>query len=179
MTTKHWTDELVRLGACDSGVAWARRHESIEAAWAACEDGGMMLWYAARVSGRRESAARKHITIAACDCAETVLHMYETAFPGDHRPRTAINVARSWARGDGATAIDVRAATVNAGRAVVAAAAYADADADAAAAYAAYAASAYADADAAAAYAAASSDARRRIVAVIRSHYPTPPEVTV
>ena len=27
MTTLQWTDEIVRLGACDSGVAWARRRD--------------------------------------------------------------------------------------------------------------------------------------------------------
>ena len=36
----------------------------------------------------------------AADCAEHVLHHFERAQPGDDRPRRAIDLGRSWARGE-------------------------------------------------------------------------------
>jgi len=90
----------------------------------------------------------------ACDCAERVLPVYDTRYPGDTRPRVAIETARRYARGE-ATAEELRAA------ASAASAAYAAASSDGAAA-AAYAAAAYAAAYAAAdaaAYAAADAAA--------------------
>ena len=36
----------------------------------------------------------------ACDCAERVLHIYESSHPGDTRPREAIAASRKYARGE-------------------------------------------------------------------------------
>jgi hypothetical protein len=36
----------------------------------------------------------------AADCAEHVLHLFEAARPDDDRPRRAIQLARTWARGE-------------------------------------------------------------------------------
>jgi len=36
----------------------------------------------------------------AADCAERVLAYFEDVFPGDDRPRKAIEAARAWARGE-------------------------------------------------------------------------------
>ena len=36
----------------------------------------------------------------AADCAEHVLHMFESVRPGDARPRRAIELARAWVRGE-------------------------------------------------------------------------------
>lgn len=33
----------------------------------------------------------------ACDCADRVLHLYEAEYPGDNRPRNAVNAARAYA----------------------------------------------------------------------------------
>lgn len=44
----HWTDDLVRLQACDDAVEWARGYDTMDAAWAACERGDWMLWLACR-----------------------------------------------------------------------------------------------------------------------------------
>ena len=80
---------------------------------------------------------KENIALAAADIAESVLHIFEAKYPGDDRPRKAIEAARS---GDAEKA---RAAA----EAAAYAAAYAAADAAAYAAYAADAAkSAYADA---------------------------------
>lgn len=108
------------------------------------------IWAIRAVAGH-EVAAR----LFACDCAESVLHLFEKRYPDDKRPRTAIEVARRFAHGE-ATVEELRNANAaayhaayhaaNAAAAAYFAAAYA-AYADAAAAYAARA--AYADADAA------------------------------
>lgn len=36
----------------------------------------------------------------ACDCAEHVLHHYESLFPGDNRPRQAIHTTRRYVAGE-------------------------------------------------------------------------------
>lgn len=36
---------------------------------------------------------------SACDAAESVLHVFEAACPGDNRPRAAIAAGRQWAKG--------------------------------------------------------------------------------
>jgi hypothetical protein len=36
----------------------------------------------------------------AADCAEHVLHFFEREYPGDERPRQAIEQARAWVRGE-------------------------------------------------------------------------------
>jgi hypothetical protein len=97
---------------------------------------------------------RRHVVLLAADWAEDVLHVYESACPGDDRPRRAVEAAR-WGGGRSAYAA---ANAVNAAYAAVNAvnAAYAAADAAYAAVNAAYAA---ANAAAGAAYAAANAAA--------------------
>ena len=41
----------------------------------------------------------RNARLFACDCAEHVLHLYEHAYPGDDRPRLAIETARAYANG--------------------------------------------------------------------------------
>ena len=93
----------------------------------------------------------------AADCAESVLHIFESKYPNDDRPRKVIQVARSKIT-DAADAADAARAASRAARAAADAAARAAsraADAAYAAAYAAADAAAYA----AAAYAAYAADA--------------------
>jgi hypothetical protein len=40
------------------------------------------------------------LAIWAADCAEHVLHYFESVRPGDDRPRRAIELGRAWARGE-------------------------------------------------------------------------------
>jgi len=54
---------------------------------------------------------RSDLRLFACDCAERVLYLYERAYPGDDRPRKAIQIARDHARGH-ATAAELRSALV-------------------------------------------------------------------
>jgi hypothetical protein len=59
---------------------------------------------------------RTDLRLFACDCAERVLYLYERVYPGDDRPRRAIQIARDHARGR-ATAAELRSALVLAGNA--------------------------------------------------------------
>jgi hypothetical protein len=101
-----------------------------------------MLWLAARTGVRRQD-----LVLAACACARLALPYVAV---GEPRPLRAIETAERWARGEGASLVDVRTAAY-AARAAAADAAYA---ADAAADAAAYAADAAADAAYAAIFAA-------------------------
>ncbi len=40
------------------------------------------------------------LALWAADCAEHVLHFFESGFPGDWRPRQAIEAIRAWTRGE-------------------------------------------------------------------------------
>ena len=42
----------------------------------------------------------KIVAIWAADCAERVLPYFEERYPGDHRPRKAIDAGRAWVRGE-------------------------------------------------------------------------------
>jgi hypothetical protein len=145
---------LIDLGACHDAVEWARGYDTPEAAWAACERGDWMLWICGKLAGPPWSDSRKPLVLACCECARLTLPYVHV---GEDRPRSAIETAERWARGEVAQE-EVRAAT-SAAYAAATSAAYAAA---AASAYAAYAASAYAasaaDAYAADAAAAASAD---------------------
>jgi hypothetical protein len=190
----HWTSQLVALGACPDAIRWARNYPTFDAAWSACERGDWLLWYACRVSGGPESESRRRVVLAACDCAELALPTYERRYPGDNRPRRAIETARRWARGEaGITLSDVHAASDSAYAAsdsAYAAAAYAAAYSAHAASDSAYAASdsTYASAAYAAAYsahaaaysaaAAARNEMLRTCADIVRRHYPTPPTIT-
>lgn len=66
-----------------------------------------MLWLAGRVSGDRESAERKRLVLCACACARTVLRYVQD---GELRPLRAIETTERWAREEGATLAEVRAA---------------------------------------------------------------------
>ena len=62
--------------------------------------------------------------LLACDYAEHVLHIFETRYPDDYRPREAIAVSRRYARGE-ATDVELSAAWDAAGYATWYAARYA------------------------------------------------------
>ncbi|MDQ5979154.1 MAG: hypothetical protein QG602_2128, partial [Verrucomicrobiota bacterium] len=161
--TPHWTDILTSISACPDGLAWAKTHDSFASAWAACERGDWMLWYAGRLCGEPGSDSRRPLTLAACECARLALPVWQNRFPNDLRVETAISTAERWAqRVKGVTLDGVRAARKHASAYAAAAAttatysayAYAAAAAAADAAYAAAAAatttatySAYAAAD--------------------------------
>ncbi|MEU0144588.1 putative immunity protein [Streptomyces sp. NPDC006288] len=53
-----------------------------------------------RRGGTLIDADHRHLALWAAACAEHVLGLFESARPGDPRPREAIEHARAWARGE-------------------------------------------------------------------------------
>lgn len=53
-----------------------------------------------RRGGSLTDANHRFLALWAADCAEHVLHLFESAPPGDPRPRQAIEMARAWVRGE-------------------------------------------------------------------------------
>ena len=156
-------NELEAASPCADGLAYARQFASLKEAWEKCERGDWMLWLLRKTGGldKRTSVA------VAVTCAERVLARYEAKYPGDNRPRAAIEAARNWLDNP---CEETRAAAY----AAYAAAAYAAAAAAYAAAAAA-AAAAYAAADAADA---AADAARTKVLAecadIVRREIPEP-----
>ena len=48
---------------------------------------------------RLDRAEHRSLVLWASDCAERVLPIFETQYPGDDRPRKAIEAGRAWVRG--------------------------------------------------------------------------------
>ena len=55
---------------------------------------------AVRRGGTLEDRDHRLLAVWAADCAAHVLHLFEAVRPDDDRPRTAIELARAWARGE-------------------------------------------------------------------------------
>jgi len=53
-----------------------------------------------RRGGNLEDAHHRQLAVWAADCAERVLSLFEDKYPGDDRPRHAVEQARAWARGE-------------------------------------------------------------------------------
>ncbi|HEY0701166.1 MAG TPA: hypothetical protein VGD60_00215 [Candidatus Acidoferrales bacterium] len=163
MNAQDFLQLLRRLGACSEAVTWAKG-KSLGEVWSTCERADWMLWLCGRMVGTDGWPTRQEVVLAACSCAETVLHHFEKKYPQDDRPRKAIEAARAWTSGNLDTESLYKA------RRAAYAAAYAAADA---AAYAAYAAAAYA----AAAYAAAArADTLRSLSKTVRELLTVPSE---
>lgn len=95
MTNEELLSFLAYKGACYGAIEWLGSRDLLTA-WAECLRGDWMLWLAARAA--EPDAVR--LRLAACDCAELSRHLYEDRYPGDARPREAIETARRFARGD-------------------------------------------------------------------------------
>ncbi len=57
-TMTQWTNVLTARAACCAAVAFARKHESFQSAWDACERGDWMLWWIGRTIAAFASRAR-------------------------------------------------------------------------------------------------------------------------
>src|ERR1019366_8912700 len=116
---------LKSLGACLDAVQW-RGKRDLKTTWAECERGDWMLWLCGRMADKKHWPTRKHVVLAACDCAELSLSIFEKKYPNDKRPRAAIDTARKWATGE-STIEELRSAAAEAAAAAAAVATYADA----------------------------------------------------
>lgn len=96
----------MNLNACSEGVEFARRFDTYQEAWNACQRGDFMLWLAGKLSGEIGSDARKQLVLAACACARLALPFVKK---GENSPRLAIETAEAYVRGE-ATLEAVRSA---------------------------------------------------------------------
>lgn len=83
-------DKLITMKACPQAIAWVGKKQ-LKSAWATCERGDWMLWFAGGLE-----VDRKLIVLAGCDCAEIALQYVPT--PED-RPAKVIQVTRYWCEG--------------------------------------------------------------------------------
>ena len=104
MRIKKYIEELKKLGACSEAIKATGKYTTSQKLWDDCGGGDWMLWLMARTQHDR-----KQLVLAACACARLSLK-YVPA--GEDRPRIAIETAEKWARDEGATLDDVRAAYV-------------------------------------------------------------------
>ena len=113
---KTWLKPIKDLGACEEALVWAKQFASLDEAWLRCERGNWMLWLAGRLSGKRESLARKKVVLAVCQCARLALPYVRK---GELRPLQAIETAEKWAKGDDITLEELEAAGEAAGKAAL------------------------------------------------------------
>jgi len=153
--------QIADLHPCKEAVKWWLGQPSDQAAWAACERGDWMLWLLAQGAGPVDGERHRKLTAAKAACARLVLDIFETACPGDLRPRLAIEAAERYAGGERYAASAASASAASAAAFAASAAAFAASAAASAAAFAASAAasSAASSASSAAAAAAAAADA--------------------
>ena len=158
---------ILDLNPCREGLVFARSHDfDAVKIYQTCPRGDWLIWLLRRTN----TITKPQAVLLAVTCAEHVLEIFEKKYPGEKRPRLAIDSVKNWlanptdenrktCRTNSADAADAAAAYVAAYVAAYDAAAYAaDAAADAADAAAAYGA-AYVAAYDAAAYAAAAAAA--------------------
>jgi hypothetical protein len=83
-----WLDERIFVAEVDGEIIESTDHDK---------------WVARKVRLISETAwDERKARLFACDCAEQVLPLYEQDYPGDMRPRQAIETARRYANGEAA-----------------------------------------------------------------------------
>lgn len=108
MNAEEFKALLTQLHACQAAMEWAEG-KSLAETWKQCERGDWMLWLSGRMAGKDGWATRQEVVLAACDCAELVLSIFEAKYPDDKRPRNTVEMARKWVVGK-ATLEEVRTA---------------------------------------------------------------------
>ena len=115
--SRHWSDVIVRLGACPEAVEWARTQPSAAVAWRTCQRSAWLTWVVdvtAGAPGTGTVADRKRALLAAA-LARTALQFVPA---GEGRPLRAIEMRERWARREeGVTWDDVTRAAWAAGAA--------------------------------------------------------------
>ena len=92
---------LKKIDACSKSLKWAGNRKTSKAAWLACPRADWLLWLAGRIG-----IDKNLIILAACDIAESVLHLVPE---NEERPGKAIETVRAFVAGK-ATIEEVRAA---------------------------------------------------------------------
>ena len=171
---------LKSLGACNEAIEWTEDNNitTLTEAWAKCERGDWMLWFAGKLSGEPEGAKRKVLVLAACECARLAL-----PYAKSPTALACIETAEQWARGE-ATIEQVRE-SYNASYNAAACASYADCASYNAASCASYASCAAYNASCAAYDAASAADTAKRTeplkqcADIARKHYPKTPRCPI
>jgi hypothetical protein len=184
----HWTDALVRMGACREAIEWSCTQPDLSTAWRECRRGDWMLWLLGKIDRSEPwSEGRKRIVRCAVECAAEA-EPYEGDGDAGRAAAECRRAVLAWIRGE-ATCEDVveaREAASVAAAAAASSAAYAASSAcvaagDTAASTAADAAVYAADAAANAAAADAAYAERDRVLVrcadIVRAHYPDPPAI--
>jgi len=88
--TESLLDLLLRLDACEDARTWAVTQPDLRTAWMVCQRADWMLWIAAML------LPRPVVVLAACDCAETTVHLIEDG-GSQMAALLALHIAREWA----------------------------------------------------------------------------------
>ncbi|MBD3177833.1 MAG: hypothetical protein GF320_21880 [Armatimonadia bacterium] len=114
-----WMPHIEDIEPCKSGYHLCRQQDLVkwhgpslyvsEARGEVLECDGKVIVHEARLVRRVEAWDERTSRLFAADCAERVLPIFESACPGDDRPRNAIEVALRYAHGQ-ATKDDLYAA---------------------------------------------------------------------
>ncbi len=121
-----WLEVKGQLVPCENGLHLCREQDLVgwlgPAIYEAEYEGEMVehedkvVVRKARLLRRLDAWNERTARLFACDCAERMLSIYERDYPGDQRPRQAVEVARRYANGQ-ATQDELAAARVAAGAA--------------------------------------------------------------
>jgi len=108
-TKNRWRSVKGEIIPCENGLHLCRRQDLLTwlgpVIWRAEYEGELVeaddkvVARRARVVERLDNWNERTARLFAADCAERVLPIFEKAFPGDDRPRRAIEAARAYANG--------------------------------------------------------------------------------
>lgn len=92
MTITHWSENLVKLGACDPACEFAATQETPEQAWNNCPKPDWLLWLASELE-----VDKKPIILSACALARIVVNKYVPK--NELRSGKALDVTEAWCHG--------------------------------------------------------------------------------
>ena len=95
--TRHWTDALVKLLACEEAVVWCRAQPDLATAWATCKRADWMLWLLEHPEPEAGTGDHRKLVGCAVEIARTVLHLFENARPGDPSVRDCLDFCNRYA----------------------------------------------------------------------------------
>ena len=85
---------LRALNPCEDGLAFAEKHNSLQAAWDKCERGDWLMWLIGRIDRSEPwSEERKPLVACACECARDAWDLMPKA------SRDALIVLERWTVG--------------------------------------------------------------------------------
>jgi hypothetical protein len=86
-------ENILALNPCREGLVFAEscNFDAVKI-WNTCPRGDWMIW----LLRKTQSIDRQTSVKLTCLCAEHVLDIFEKKYPGDKRPRLAIEAAQAW-----------------------------------------------------------------------------------